>query len=187
MAGQVIHPSTDGPARPVVELVVRNVSALFNSMDPSPFHEKDLDRDAEEFIVGWTREHPIEEPLTLRIHLREWPAEDPTLMMTDALHNYFAYRSQVVRREFRQLMVQGRTVLLIGLSFLAFCLFISQYLLADGQGTAVKVLRESLTIVGWVAMWRPLELYLYDWWPLRRRTRLYAKLSTIPVEVVRSA
>jgi len=44
--------------------------------------------------------------------------------------------------------------------------------------------RESLTIAGWVAMWRPMQIYLYDWWPLLRRSRIYAKLSHMPVEFV---
>jgi hypothetical protein len=42
-----------------------------------------------------------------------------------------------------------------------------------------------LTIAGWVAMWRPMQIYLYDWWPVRRRGRVYAKLSEMPVQVVR--
>ena len=52
-------------------------------------------------------------------------------------------------------------------------------------GTWAGVLRESLTIAGWVAMWRPTQLYLYDWWPLRRKQRVYTKLSRMPVEVIR--
>ena len=44
-------------------------------------------------------------------------------------------------------------------------------------------LEESLKIGGWVAMWHPMEVYLYGWWPLRRIGRIYQKLSSIPVEV----
>jgi hypothetical protein len=47
------------------------------------------------------------------------------------------------------------------------------------------MLRESLTIAGWVAMWRPMQTYLYDWWPVRRRSCIYTKLSHMPVEVIR--
>jgi len=43
--------------------------------------------------------------------------------------------------------------------------------------------RESLTIAGWVAMWRPMQIYLYDWWPVRRRGKLYQKLSRMHVDV----
>ena len=38
-----------------ISLNLRDLNQLFNSMDPSPFLEKDLDDDAEDFIVGWAR------------------------------------------------------------------------------------------------------------------------------------
>lgn len=47
-----IHPHT-------IRLRLRDMSQLFNSMDPSPFIEKDLDDDAEEFIVSWAQEFPL--------------------------------------------------------------------------------------------------------------------------------
>jgi hypothetical protein len=81
-------------------------------------------------------------------------------------------------------MKQGRASLLIGLSCLATCLVISKALLHGEAGTWASILRESLTIAGWVAMWRPMQIYLYDWWPLRGRARIYSKLSHMPVEVV---
>jgi hypothetical protein len=41
-----------------------------------------------------------------------------------------------------------------------------------------------MTIIGWVALWRPLEIFLYDWWPLRATQRLYERLSEMSVKVV---
>jgi hypothetical protein len=45
------------------------------------------------------------------------------------------------------------------------------------------VAREGLTISGWVAMWKPIDIYLYRWWPPLRLKRLYRKLSESDVEV----
>jgi len=73
--------------------------------------------------------------------------------------------------------------LLTGLIFLAACLAMSRFLVGAGTGTFSTLARESLAIAGWVAMWRPMEIYLYDWWPLRRRERILKKLSQIPVEL----
>ncbi len=167
-----------------ISLNLRDLNQLFNSMDPSPFLEKDLDDEAEEFIVGWAREFPSDEPLKLHIHLEQWPAEDPEEMIRQAVHNHFAHRAQLTNLEFHALMKQGRLSLLIGLSCLAVSLVISKVLLGAETGTWAYVVRESLTIAGWVAMWQPMQTYLYDWWPLRRRSRLFAKLSHIPVQVV---
>ncbi|MBM3963286.1 MAG: hypothetical protein FJ306_15525 [Planctomycetes bacterium] len=48
-----------------IALRLRELAQLFDSFDPAPFHEKDLDRDAEEFIVSWAREFPADAPLVL--------------------------------------------------------------------------------------------------------------------------
>jgi len=32
-----------------------------------------------------------------------------------------------------------------------------------------------------------MQIYLYDWWPLRRRGKLYMKLSRMKVEVHRKS
>jgi len=166
-----------------ISLKVRDINQLFNSMDPSPFVEKDLDDDAEEFIVSWAKEFPPEAPICLRVYLEQWPAEDPKQLITTAVHNHFSHRANITELEFRSLMKQGRTSLLIGLLFLSICLLLSKALSGHQVDTWAAVARESLTIAGWVAMWRPMEIYLYDWWPLRRRGRIYEKLGHMPVEL----
>ena len=50
-----------------------------------------------------------------------------------------------------------------------------------------EVVSESLLIGGWVAMWRPLEVFLYDWWPIREEARLCDRLSAMPVKIVYEA
>lgn len=170
----------------LIELKLRSMTQLFNSMDPSPFNEKDLDHDAEEFIVSWAQEYPAKEPLQLVVYLDQWPDEDPTTVIQQAIHHYFLYRSKISEMEFRHLMKQARTSLIIGLIFLATCLFISQVLLSGIETGGVFFIQESLTIMGWVAMWRPMQLYLYDWWPVRQQIKTYEKLSEMPVKVVRN-
>jgi hypothetical protein len=167
-----------------ISLKLRDLSQLFNSMDPSPFIEKDLDDDAEEFIVSWAQEFSADAPIKLRIYLEQWPAEDPKELIRTAVHNHFAHRAKITDLEFKRLLKQGRTSLSIGLLFLSVCLGLSKVLLGGEVGTWAAVVRESLTIAGWVAMWRPMQIYLYDWWPLRRRGQIYEKLSHMPVEVV---
>lgn len=178
------NPPPDPAASHTIKLNLHDINQLFNSMDPSPFLEKDLDDDAEEFIVSWAQEFPPGAPVRLLIYLEVWPTEDPNKMVPEAVHNYFAHRATLNKLEFSRLMKQGRTSLFIGLLFLAGCLVIIQTLLRNEAGTWAGVLRESLTIAGWVAMWRPMQIYLYDWWPLRHRSHVFVKLSHMPVEVV---
>src|ERR1044071_3771206 len=105
----------DSPGRHRIELNVRDVSQLFNSMDPSPFHEKDLDHDAEEFIISWAQEFHSKDPRELVVPLQNFPPRpEPKRLIEDPVHNYFAYRTRLNRLEFRRLMKQGRASLLVG-------------------------------------------------------------------------
>jgi hypothetical protein len=50
-------------------------------------------------------------------------------------------------------------------------------------GTYGRVLQESLVIVGWVVIWRPAEIFLYDWLPIVRRRKLFNRLASATVTV----
>ncbi len=168
-----------------IELKLYEMNQLFNSMDPSPFNQKDLDHDAEEYIVSSAQEFPVNEPMALRIHLEEWPAVDPTDQIGEAIHNYFNYRAKMSHLEFKLLLKQGRTTLLIGLIFLGVCLILKVLVEEYAHSAWAGFLKESLTIAGWVAMWRPMQTYLYDWWPLSRREKIFQKLAKMSVKVTR--
>jgi hypothetical protein len=116
-------------------------------MDPSPFHEKDLDHDAEEFLVSWAQEFPRRDPVSLIVHVAELPPHgDAQHLVGTAVHNYFAYRAKINRLGFRHPLKQGRTSLIIGLIFLGACLLTSELLLRQEPGSLSIIARESLTI-----------------------------------------
>ena len=171
-----------------IELSLRDVEQLFNTMDPSPFHQKDLDDDAAEFILSWAQEFHRHEPVDLIIHLeKSFDGHNSQRLVEDAVHNYFAYRARLNELEFKRLMKQARMSLLVGLSFLGACFVMIGLLVRQPTDHWPGFFKEGLTIAGWVAMWRPLEIYLYEWWPLRRRGQIFEKLSRMPVEVRKRA
>jgi len=184
LASRVPVPQVDGMSEnPVrIEVRLRELAQLFNSMDPSPFSERDLDGDAEEFIVSWARELPTHRTIELFIQLAVPPAPTRAAALEGAVRHFFAERASIKRLEFRQLMRRGRQSLLIGLIFLAGCILLGDLVNAGGA----VIYKEGLTIVGWVAMWRPLEVYLYDWWPLRDEWRLLERLAEMKVTLVQA-
>jgi hypothetical protein len=178
--------SESSPSPPgLIELKLDDVRQLFHSLDPTPFPGRDLDRDAEAFIVGWAREHGTGARFTIRVYLKNLRPEDEGLI-TAAIHTHFSSAAEATRGRLRQLMAFGWRSLLIGLTFLAACLWTANWI--DERPflpTVVVVLREGLVIGGWVALWRPLEIFLYDWWPLQAERRVHRKLATAGVEVRR--
>jgi hypothetical protein len=178
--------ATQGAMHPeaTIEISLSRLQQLFNSFDPSPFHDRDLDHDAEEYIVGWAEEVALERPLKLIIHLPEEQraGADPAVLER-AIHNYFAYQRGQSQRRLRLLFRDGRITLAVGIAFLFACIAIRELAYSFGSRAASEIIAEGMLIAGWVAMWRPLEIFLYEWWPIRRRTRVFGKLSAMPVVV----
>lgn len=173
------------PGRGTVEVYVRQLSQLFDSMDPSPFHEKGLDSDAEEYIVARAKQRPTGSPAALVIHVdqgTELPGE--ARLVGEAIRNHFAREAELLRWQLRRLIRRGSVSLVIGLTVLAAGLATGEYVSqALGGSHFGRVFGESLHIGGWVAMWTPMEIFLYEWWPLLGERRLYERLGRMPVEL----
>jgi hypothetical protein len=169
----------------VIEIHVAELKQLFNAIDPSPFREKDLDPKAEEFIVSWAQSLPADATLALVVYLdRRAGLPEEAAILRAAIHQYFSERATATRRRLRQLFRVGRTSLAIGITFLAVSLLVGDLASKLLHGTTFgELLRESFLIGGWVAMWRPMELFLYDWWPIRSEARLFDRLSEMPVRI----
>lgn len=170
---------------PRLALRVREIAQLFNSMDPTPFLNKDLDKEAEAFIETWATGFAPGSYFHITIHIEQWPTDgDPGEMLSGAIHNHFSFKAEGARTTVKHFLQQGRTSLVIGLVFVSLCLAAADAIGNLGTNTGLTIARESLTIVGWVAMWRPLQIFLYDWWPLQRQVRLYEKLGSAHIQVI---
>jgi hypothetical protein len=168
----------------LIEVHVTELRRLFNPIDPSPPRERDLDSQAEEFILSWARAARRHAPLALKIDVDRPGVPDEVDVVGEAVHNFFGERAASAQRRLSQLLRVGRISLVIGVAFL-----IIAYLLAGivdrrlGQTAVSGLIREGMVIGGWVAMWRPLEIFLYDWWPILAERRLNERLRGMPVRV----
>src|SRR5437763_15016881 len=81
------------------------------------------------------------------------------------------------------MLKRGWMSLVIGLVFLSVCELAAQAAQAALPPGVSQILQQGLSVAGWVAMWRPMEIFLYAWWPLAGDRRLYDRLCRMPVFV----
>lgn len=154
-----------------IDLRINALAQLYDAMDPAPFHDKALDPRAEDYILSCAREFGAHEPVTLRLHgpaeLRAHEGE-----VASAVHAHFRLALEAAERHGRQRLRIGRATLLLGLGVLAACLVLRS-LLPEAPGALLEASREGLLILGWVALWRPVEILLFERWESRQeRQRL---------------
>lgn len=172
----------------LIEIELKSLMQIFNSFDPAPFHEKELDANAEVYVYNSVAEFPLKKPLELMIHLP--PSEidkDTEETLKKAIKNHFSYRSLLTEIELRRVFQRGRRNMAIGFVFLFLCLLIIGLLSTLEGGLLKTTLSEGLTIIGWVAMWEPINVFLYGWWPLIQKRNIYNKILGMDVKVSRSS
>ena len=163
----------------VIEMHLGSVQQLFDSLDPSPFHQKALDRNAEAWLVDSAGEHADREPLRLLVHGPEsMKASMPEV--SAAIHTHFRLARDRLDRQGRRRVRRGLNALVAGLLLLALTL-LARYALRSA-GVHSDVLSEGLLIIGWVGMWRPAELLLFDRLESSAERALLDRLSRVPVE-----
>jgi hypothetical protein len=183
--------SSDAPARyrfedgmSCIDIKVRTAHQLFDGRDPAPFRERDLDEDAVEYIVGAVQELPPKAALKIVFWISDEPlAELPAETIIAAFHAHFSYERARLDRQLRQHLRRGQLFLVVGLAMLIGFLSLAELTVMVPAGTVRQILREGLVITGWVAMWRPLEVLLYEWWPLLQQRRLAQRMLDAPVTV----
>lgn len=172
----------DGKA--AIELRLHDSAQLFNTLDPFPFREGDIAADAEQYIVEWAQDLPKDQPIEILVHLRSpETAGKPAPDLAAALTGWFAARARAESHALRELFRDGRLAFLIGFAGLAACLALGFLLAQSFEGPFARVVQESLVIIGWVVIWRPAEMFLYDWLPHMRRKRLFQRLAEARVTV----
>lgn len=167
-----------------IRLVLASAEQFYHSLDPSPFRERDLDRDAADFIVEEVEDLPRDEPVRLVLSVPT-NAMAPMEHAPLAVQHYFERLGESTTRRLRRMIRDARRSLLIGLVFVFVVVGAARTILsAASDHTLLSAFLEGLTIVAWVALWRPTEVFLYDWWPVRGRARLYERVARIPVVIV---
>lgn len=169
----------------VVRLDLKDVEQLFNSLDPSPFIEKDLDQDAIDYVVSSYSEHSLKTMMKIAIHMPKTSQKKfKEKEIVDAIHNYFKYEMNMESKRIRLEISEGKQSLVIGLLFLFACLSIREGISTLQGGFVLNLLEEALLISGWVSMWKPISNLLYDWWPMKKKQRIFEKISTTEIQFI---
>ena len=169
----------------LIEIKLSSIMQLFNSFDPAPFHEKELDSAAEKYIVATVDDFPKKTGFRMSIYLpKDLASGEQAKKIIPAIRNHFRYKMLVADRNFRARFRHGRVTLVIGLTFLTIALLARHEVSSLGDFLAAQLFADALLIIGWAAMWEPVTVLLYELWPILQRKQTYKKISEMEIEIL---
>lgn len=176
--------SKQGP-RHVVELHLGNIDALFERQHVNPFKQPQaLDSGMQQLYRRlWLEPR---RGVLLKLYLPETALKDvSTGQIRDAIGKYCTFMKHVADNHYRMLLLEGLRALPVGIFFLGLCLTLALLIqeLDIFPHLARFFVKEGLYIIGWVGMWKPMEIFLYEWWPFRRQMRVYRCMSELEISL----
>ena len=172
-----------------IDIHLRDLRHFFATPDIDPFEgeglaESGIDRLASLLAArrGWRR-HPV----LARLHVASTPGNAALApRMAVALARYCDARHQYAERKLLETRREGLRTLIVGVLFLSLCIGVAAAIESSAMSDMLvgELLTEGAIIAGWVGLWRPIEILLFDWWPYARDRALYARLQGLAITVL---
>lgn len=171
--------------RVLIEIKLSSILQLFNTFDPSPFFVRELDYEATQYIVDAVKDFPFKTQFGIIVYLPvEVLGTKEAQKIPKAISNHFRYMVMIQEREFRQKWIYGKFTILVGLSFLTIAM-IASWTVAEtfSNSPIARLVATTLEVAGWVAMWEPITIHLYQLWPIVKQKKIYEKISRMEIDV----
>lgn len=169
-------------------LYLTDIHNFFEAPSLDPFRGDSIDESGIGQLMDTMKARPRAAPPLERIVLH-LPAgqitPDLPQRLKAAIATYCDVQKRLSRQKVRETRIEGQRALRIGFIAWAVCLLLStlsEQILSHYtlQG---RLFGEGFLIAGWVSLWRPAELLLYDWWPYAREMKLYERIKAMAVEI----
>nr|BFD59173.1 hypothetical protein CKG001_12800 [Bdellovibrio sp. CKG001]BFD62550.1 hypothetical protein BdHM001_12310 [Bdellovibrio sp. HM001]BFD67545.1 hypothetical protein HAGR004_25670 [Bdellovibrio sp. HAGR004] len=167
----------------IIEVRVKDLQQLFDYRDPAPFRQRDLDEEFAKYLESYLDEISPNRPLQIHIHIESATDVVSHDDIKESIHDYFHYQIQLKRGQLSKTYRTAQIFLGIGLVLVAACLTIAHAISTMKPGPVSGAVREGFVIFGWVSLWRPIDLILFDWYPIYDRIRIYRRLASAEMEV----
>lgn len=167
-------------------LKLEDIRRLFVAPARDPFSAGGMAKPGIETLLDSLGSGPPRGGDSVRIELPPGKLEEARRMdPAGAVRRYCRSRIEECEGELAAMRRDGRRALWIGFGMITVCLTLAA---AAGEASWMprfgKVCAESLTVLGWVSIWHPAEMLLFDRWPLRRAIRALAVLEKAEISLV---
>jgi len=167
----------------LIEIDLESPEKLYDRRDPSPIKGRDLNEELADYIFNSVSEIPLKYEVILKLSFNsEESSSYPSDKIRLSIHNYFKMEEHYQKLELRRTIKKGFKGLFVGLFFLFIAIFIS-HLLEAREHFILSFISEGLHVLGWVSMWHPMNIFLYEWWPIKDRIRLLEKTVRMQTEI----
>jgi hypothetical protein len=169
----------------MIEVRLESPEQFLHSLDAFPARHSSIEPEVADYVIDCAADQPVDANLEIVLHLRDYePSQEKEAAIARIFHAHFQARADLEMKRKRQSFSDGRQNLMIGVFAWSLCMLTLWVLNSfGGEASLWRFVRESIVIIGWVLVWKPAEIFLYDWKPFEKRKKLFLRLAQAPVKV----
>ncbi|MFM1896105.1 MAG: hypothetical protein RLZZ385_1179 [Pseudomonadota bacterium] len=173
---------TDDNGRFIIDVAAEGIEELYSHFDRNaPYVRRDLDPELTDYLIDCA--HELERnPFVIRFSLKRQLDKESLTRIANSMHQYFTYLSEREQRRITRMVRKSLLLLSLGLLILSLAVWVNQWVGAD-RGVVANVFAQGLTVAAWVSLWEALATFLIEWFPQRRRVKLFLRLANAPLDV----
>jgi C4-dicarboxylate transporter len=164
-----------------INIKISKLDQLINVDSDSIYPGTGVDSDAAEYLHNEADLIRLNHDVQLEINIPKITKEEINIV-ENVLHKFFDYKAEIAKKELSKNFAQGITALIFSVILFFSCAIIYLLFQALGASDAVMTLLTSILVIAcWVAVWTPVEIFLFNWWPIRHEVRVFRKLSSMEI------
>jgi hypothetical protein len=172
----------DGKAAIRIHIRIRTVDDILRHFDYRYLNESRINLELEEYIFKEVKCYPLNKRIFLVVHMCSGGSNNNS-MINEVVHSHFGSKVKEAELFLKHELSQWRINMFIGMLFLILCLILVEILESFSYIYVFNIVKESLLIIGWVALWEPLTFILFGWQPIKKDILYYKKLCNIIVKI----
>lgn len=165
-----------------INIFIRNSNDIFRPHTYYVFEKEILNKEIEEYILRMVKNHPIKKNVKLIIHIYDKTLQDE-VFLRESIHNHFIAKANETEAYLKQQFRLWEGNMVIGVLFLILCLLLTEVIDNFFQQKTGKFIKESLGIIGWVALWEPLTFVLFGWRAIQKDINYFRKLGYMQIKI----
>lgn len=169
-----------------IHIKLDNINELFISREINPLKQEELyETGMQEIFLTYSKNWKSNK-YKIYIHVNEDNNKYSEDEIIKAIYKYCDYKIKIINEENNQQRIEIIKTLSSAIIILTGCLLLSNYIESSNlfKGVINHIISEGLFIGGWVSLWHPIELLLYERWNERWDKYIYEEIKKVDISII---
>src|SRR5438034_5217843 len=159
------------------------LKGYFNPQDPAPIYKRQLSHEFEQYIMNCIRSAKRDSSFNYKISYRTEQNKQYAEPLVYAIRRHFAETKTITSLAFEKFKRRTYKLLFASMAVVMICQGALPLILNKGQNSIQSGLNNSMDVLCWVILWKPIDRLIFYWTPYLKDISIMERLEKAEVVI----